>query len=581
MKWPEPLLIIILLPLYFLSCDSKPYPQVLQLADSLANTCPDSAIVLLEQFKNSASQESKETQMYYQLLTIKAKDKAYITHTSDSLILEVLHYYEKRKDKKHLPEAYYYAGRIYRDLGDAPQALDYFFKAIDAFSDYNRNNKLMSRIYSQIGTLYLYQEVYDKAPDVFDKAYKCNILARDSIGMTYNLRDIGRAFSTQQQIDSAIHYYKKANLLAEKIQNKHLKCIVNNELSGYYSKLGMYQEAYQTMQIASSLVKPQNRPAQYTVSARYYYHIGQLDSAAYYYSKLLLVNNCLYKQGGYQGLANIARYKGEYKKALSYFDKYIVYSDSVQDITQSEVIRKIHALYNYQYKEKENNRLQHLANNYQIWNIIFISFFISLTLIFAVYWQYHKRKKQEELAQQRRIKRMQEEQYNQSLACIEENRRQIKKLEQSLQSAEIIKSSLNQDLLNLQKKLIEKSNEQIIAKQEFREQGISILKKSPIYHKFLEAEQGIKIKKEDWQELTHSINEAYTDFTLRLLDLYPMKTIEMQVCLLIKIGVPPTQIAYITSHTKQAITSIRKRLYKKVFNMDGSPEDWDIFINSM
>lgn len=112
MKWPEPLLLIILLPLYFLSCDSKPYPQVLQLADSLANTCPDSAIVLLEQFKDSASQESKEAQMYYQLLTIKARDKAYITHTSDSLILEVLHYYERGKIKstyrKHtiMPDGY-------------------------------------------------------------------------------------------------------------------------------------------------------------------------------------------------------------------------------------------------------------------------------------------------------------------------------------------------------------------------------------------------------------------------------------------------------------------------------------------
>ena len=169
MKWPEPLLLIILLPLYFLSCDSKPYPQVLQLADSLANTCPDSAIVLLEQFKDSTHQESKEAQMYYQLLTIKARDKAYITHTSDSLILEVLHYYEKRKDKKHLPEAYYYAGRIYRDLGDAPQALEYFFKAIDA-SNACMNYRLTSRIYSQIGTLYLYQEVYDKAHDVFVKA---------------------------------------------------------------------------------------------------------------------------------------------------------------------------------------------------------------------------------------------------------------------------------------------------------------------------------------------------------------------------------------------------------------------------
>lgn len=580
MKWPEPLLIIILLPLYFLSCDSKPYPQVLQLADSLANTCPDSAIVLLEQFKNSASQESKETQMYYQLLTIKAKDKAYITHTSDSLILEVLHYYEKRKDKKHLPEAYYYAGRIYRDLGDAPQALDYFFKAIDAFSDYNRNNKLMSRIYSQIGTLYLYQEVYDKAPDVFDKAYKCNILARDSIGMTYNLRDIGRAFSTQQQIDSAIHYYKKANLLAEKIQNKHLKCIVNNELSGYYSKLGMYQEAYQTMQIASSLVKPQNRPAQYTVSARYYYHIGQLDSAAYYYSKLLLVNNCLYKQGGYQGLANIARYKGEYKKALSYFDKYIVYSDSVQDITQSEVIRKIHALYNFQYKEKENNRLQHLANNYQKWNIIFISSLFVLTLLFATYRQYRKRKEQSQLIQQEKFKKIQEKQYKLSITYIEKNKEQIKKLEYFLQEAEKEKNQLRQDLLKSQKVLIEKTNEQIAANQKVQEQSEINLKHSDIYKKFhlaTETNSG-KIKSNDWQELAYVVDETYNQFTKRLLGLYPMKTIEIQVCLLIKIGLSPTQIAFITIRTKQAITSIRKRLYKKVMGEDGSPEQWDNFI---
>ncbi len=580
MKWPKPLLIIILLPLYFLSCDSKPYPHVLQLADSLTNICPDSAIVLLKQFKDSASQESKETQMYYQLLTIKAKDKAYIAHTSDSLMLEVLHYYEKKKDKKYLPEAYYYAGRVYRDLGDAPQALEYFFKAIDASSacmDY----RLTSRIYSQIGTLYLYQEVYDKAHDVFVKAYQYDILAKDSISITYSLRDIGRTFSTLGKVDSAIYYYEKADKLADKIKNINLKRIINSELSEYYTKLGMYQKAYQSMQIAFEQINTINLAPRYCTAAHYYYHTNQLDSATYYYTQLSLMNRYSYKAEGYQGLGYIARLKGEYKKALEYLDKDLAYTDSARNIIQTETVRKINSLYNYQLKEKENNRLKDMANSQKIWNIIFISFLISLILIFAVYWQYHKRKKQEELAQQRRIKRMQEGQYNQSLACIEENRRQIKKLEQSLQTAEIIKCSLNQDLLNLQKKLIEKSNEQIIAKQEFREQGISILKKSPIYHKFLKAEQGIKIKKEDWQELTHCINEAYTDFTLRLLDLYPMKAIEMQVCLLIKIGVPPTQIAYITSHTKQAITSIRKRLYKKVFNMDGSPEDWDIFISSM
>lgn len=56
-----------------------------------------------------------EFRMYYDLLTVKVRDKAYIRHTSDSLIRNVLRYYEHQDDKKHLPETYYYAGRVYSD----------------------------------------------------------------------------------------------------------------------------------------------------------------------------------------------------------------------------------------------------------------------------------------------------------------------------------------------------------------------------------------------------------------------------------------------------------------------------------
>ena len=91
--------------------------------------------------------------MYYRLLCIKANDKAYILHTSDSLILPVLHYYIEKDDERHLPEAYYYAGRVYRDLGDAPQALEYFEKAAEALPE-DGGYKLKSKIYSQMGTLF-------------------------------------------------------------------------------------------------------------------------------------------------------------------------------------------------------------------------------------------------------------------------------------------------------------------------------------------------------------------------------------------------------------------------------------------
>lgn len=128
--------------------------------------------------------ESEATRMYYRLLCIKANDKAYIRHTSDSLILPVLHYYTEKKDEHHLPEAYYYAGRVYRDLEDAPLALDYFQKAIDALPD-NKGYRLKSKIYSQMGTLFLYQKTYDEALKILKEARKCNIALKDSASMVF------------------------------------------------------------------------------------------------------------------------------------------------------------------------------------------------------------------------------------------------------------------------------------------------------------------------------------------------------------------------------------------------------------
>lgn len=128
-------LFLVLVLLCLCACGHKPYPQSLITADSLTNVLPDSAITLLKSMENTTQTEPEATQVYYRLLCIKANDKAYIEHTSDSLILPVLHYYIKKDDERHLPEAYYYAGRVYRDLGDAPQALEYFEKAVETLPE--------------------------------------------------------------------------------------------------------------------------------------------------------------------------------------------------------------------------------------------------------------------------------------------------------------------------------------------------------------------------------------------------------------------------------------------------------------
>ena len=108
------------------------YPAQLLLADSLASADPTTALTLLSAMEEDMAQAPKATQMLHRLLSIKAADKAYIPHTSDSLILPVVEYYEQGGDPDYLGEAYYYAGRVYRDLNDAPLALTYFQKGLDA-----------------------------------------------------------------------------------------------------------------------------------------------------------------------------------------------------------------------------------------------------------------------------------------------------------------------------------------------------------------------------------------------------------------------------------------------------------------
>lgn len=575
------LLFPILLLMCICACTNKPYPQSLRVADSLIHNNPDSAVILLEELKRSMAFEPQATQMYYQLLTIKAKDKAYITHTSDSLIKTVVKYYEERKDRERLPETYYYAGRVYRDLGDAPQALEYLQKAIESTKDCT-DYRLISRIYSQTGTLYLYQDTYDQALEVFRKAYQYCLSDKDSIGMVYSLRDIGRTFTTLNCADSALYYYKGALNYAEQIHNNHLVGVVQAELSGLYIQLEMYPEAFTAIQCSNKYIKGHNIAPFYAILADYYYYTNQLDSATFYYTQTASFDDLYQKQGSYKGLGNIARKKGQYKEAMEYFDKYLICTDSIKDITNTETIRKMQSLYNYQLKEKENSRLQHQAANYKLWNILLIFSLLSLVFLFIAYHQFRKKKEQQRLVKQERIKQIQKDRYAQSNTYLEKNKEQIKVLELSLHKAEIEKDQLRQDLLKAQKSLIEKTNEQITATQRVQKQSELALKHSDIYKKFHFAVQGSdeKIGNDDWKELMCAVDEAYNQFTTRLLELYPMKTIEIQVCVLIKIGLSPAQIAFITIRSRQAISSIRKRLYSKVMGKDGTPEQWDNFIST-
>ena len=519
------LIYVCLLLLCCHACRNRPYPYTLQAADTLVYDHPDSACTLLVRMKDSILTEPQSTQMYYQLLCIKARDKAYVTHTSDSALLQVLHYYEDRNDKKHLPEAYYYAGRVYSDLKDAPQALNYYQKAtelLEGGSDY----RLMKVIYSQMGELFFYQDVYEEAMKAFKKAYLYNELLEDDRGMVINLRFIGHTFIARNDIDSALYYYQNAYKLAQKTNKDFLIDISQNALSSLYIQIGEYAQALNLL----NAQKHKNTPNNHILLATIYQQTEKLDSAAFYYNLLSNSNNIYTQQTIHRGMAEIAQKHHDCDAAIEHTKQYQILTDSIQRISVSESILKMQSLYNYQLREKANNKL--IADNVRqrFWNIIISLILVIISLIFIVYYMQTKQRKKQ----------------------LQHSLKEIEKLEHTI-------------------KLNNQECQSRIAK----------FKQSEIYNKFHTIASFEELKEEDWIELQDEINATYKNFTSRLYTLYPISKIELRICLLIKADISTSNIALLTGRTKSTITSARKKLYEKVYGQKGDAKMWDDLILSL
>jgi hypothetical protein len=92
---------------------------------------------------------------------------------------------------------------------------------------------------------------------------------------------------------------------------------------------------------------------------------------------------------------------------------------------------------------------------------------------------------------------------------------------------------------------------------------------------------GTALNIDEWQEIDTSLNRVYSGFSGKLFNLFRMSDIEYHVCLLIKLRIPTKDMAAVLCKEVSTISSIRSRLYKKVFGRKGSAKDWDEFILSL
>lgn len=109
-----------------------------------------------------------------------------------------------------------------------------------------------------------------------------------------------------------------------------------------------------------------------------------------------------------------------------------------------------------------------------------------------------------------------------------------------------------------------------------QEQLIETFRNTGLYRKVLVDES---ISSEQWEEIVQFLNAETDGFVDKLTTFYPaIKPQEMQVCQLLKLEFTNQQIATILCKTQQAIANLRKRLYQKMFEKEGTADELNQFL---
>lgn len=576
----------------------KEYPEAMQQAIRCLDTNPDSARFYLASISSNIPEEPEETRMYHALLTLRAEDKLYVRQTSDSLIKSIVAYYNKQGDAAKRLEAYYMLGRIYRDLDEPLEALKAFQEAADLGKKAQQYD-LLGRVYEQKMYVFSYQNLLAEASEMANKSYDYYCMQKDTIGITYALRNKARLYSKINQKDSMEICYQKAVRIAFNAKDTLTAYSILRELAAILADLHRYDDSEKALAYIPEKSKKENAITLYNI-ARIHLYRQQEDSARYYLLKALQAkyNKNIYLQKSiYQQLSSLSEKQGEVAQALRYERTCAMLKDSIAAITQTEAIYKIHALYNYQKIKQEKDRL--LLQNEHQQKLLYLSLLILLGIGILISWGIRQFKQyKQNVAQQKKelanlrveLEREKETEQKQEHE-LQKNQTKIEELELLIETAQKERDEKTETCQQLQRQIsqLEISNrhirlnmdEKALARQE-KELRKQEMRQSAIYLWFHEESHWEHIPEAapQWEELRNLIKDCFPQFIVRLHTLYPkISEMELRTCFLLKLEIPLKAFPKIMNKASaSAISNLRIRLYKKLFNKEGTASELDEFI---
>ena len=555
------------------ACGRQPqYPPQLVEADSAMRWGRYELADSLLQAYRQAPTHKTATHRYHQLLTLESKFLRGNSSLDDLLLADSLRmFYEGSSKEKHA-KALAILGDIYFTSFDYPSALESLLKAEEE-AEQAKELWLQGIICKKEGDIYLSQQMLDNMASFYRRSYNLAEMTHDTLRLTHAMIRMGKIATYQQKVDSSIYYYQNAIDIGKRNSLANLAVSWAKELLA-----DIYLQTEQFDKAATIMPRDTMNDVNW---GYWHYQQNHTDSAIYYFSKSLDRLSMEGKVELLRLLAELEEKRGNITQSFAYAKRSAEIEDSIKSQSQAMATLQTeaqHYLNNIkkQLRESESKKLI-------LWSIIacIVAIFF-ITVYFARrQWIQKKTEKDAALAYEQFARQEDERKYQQSEEKVEENNREIARLNDELKKAQKMNDTLLAARLKLDTEELKNENENIKESLNRRAYLLEKLENSLLYNriKINAGKEKFHLTDEEWQALATDIDKAYDNFTGRLLALGNLDDVEMKVCYLIKLDVAPSAIATMLYQSRGAITMKRRRMHEKLLHIEkGDSKKFDEFI---
>ena len=564
--------IICILGVVLSGCTGTSRQPQLVATDSLLQTSPDSS---LHQLKRMDVPQSRADRMYYYLLLADACNKCYDTLPSDSILQEVADFYDRYGTPNEQVRAHYLLGCVYRDMGEAPMALDKYQKAIECADTTSSDCDFaqLSRAYGQMGLLFHKQSLYRNFLFSCQQAENFAMKGKDTLTALICYEQQSIAYRNLGLIDSAIYVVENVARSYSQYGFHAESAIALGSIANALIKIGDYKKAHEYIhkyETESGLFNREGeiekgREVYYYPKGLYYLKNNQLDSAEYWYRKELSDGKDFNNQnGGALGLAMLYEQRHIPDSAAKYYHYAYAMNDSMYAQMATSEVERIQAMYDYSRHQKIARKEAEkalLERNKRLLTMLLLLLCVSVAS-YIIYNMYREKKESKK-------------RYHNTLERLERTQSEVLQLRDMATDYSELKSFVEEKEQEIEhlKSLLNQDKHKILQSQAVKEEQI---KRSEIFQSLLKkSKRGLPLCNEELRVCRIMVIDCLPELNNLLLSKQNyLNSKEFNMCVLFRLGFQSKEISNMLSVSPARISQMSVSVLSKLFksNNGGAKE---------